>query len=303
MKGALEDALASGGVAAWSRRRCRDRSLILAYHNIVHDDAGDHGDRSLHLSRRRFSEQLDLLVQSCAVVPLDSILHNPGRIGAPRVAITFDDAYRGAVTLGVEELAKRGLPATIFVAPAFIGGRSFWWDALVERGGKHSITREFRELALNHYRGQDQGIRLHAAQYGMREVVPESIAMAATEAELREAAAVPGITLGSHSWSHPDLTALDPAELHNELMLPLHWLRDRFDNFISWLSYPYGRSSPLIEQAAAAAGYRAALRVSGGWLPVKEQARYALPRYNVPAGLSNAGFTLRIAGLFAERAG
>ncbi len=54
--------------------------------------------------------------------------------------------------------------------------------------------------------------------------------------------------------------------------------------------------------AAAAAGYAAALRVDGGWIPDPRAAdRLDLPRLNVPAGVSRRGFELRTAGMLAGR--
>jgi hypothetical protein len=32
--------------------------------------------------------------------------------------------------LGIPELVRRGLPATVFVAPALLDQRAFWWDRL-----------------------------------------------------------------------------------------------------------------------------------------------------------------------------
>jgi hypothetical protein len=69
---------------------------------------------------------------------------------------------------------------------------------------------------------------------------------------------------------------------------------------LPWLTYPYGLSSPEAERVAAAEGYAGALRVSGGWMgPANAVNRFALPRYNVPAGLSIRGFDLRTAGILA----
>jgi peptidoglycan/xylan/chitin deacetylase (PgdA/CDA1 family) len=103
--------------------------------------------------------------------------------------------------------------------------------------------------------------------------------------------------LASHTWSHPNLAALEPAELTAELTRPLAWLRDGFPEPLAVLAYPYGRSSPQVEAAAAAAGYRAALRIDGGWLRSGRGRTHALPRLNVPSGLSLQGFRLRTAGL------
>lgn len=295
VKRTAERLLAGAGLPRLGRALRARCGLVLAYHNIVPDDAAVAGDASLHLPRRAFAEQLDLLARHYDIVPLDALLRG-GRAGGgrPRVAITFDDAYRGAVTLGAEELARRGMPATIFVAPALLGRGSFWWDALAERGG--GLREDFRGRALEECRGEDEAVRNRAAELGLQARSVPCLA-AASEAELARAAERPGITLGSHSWSHPNLAALAGPELEEQLARPLEWLRERFASVIPWLSYPYGRSSPAVERRAAATGYRAALRIGGGALPSRPRSPYALPRVNIPAGLSPSGFALRAAGL------
>jgi peptidoglycan/xylan/chitin deacetylase (PgdA/CDA1 family) len=259
------------------------------------------GDRSLHLPQEAFAEQLDLLHSAFDVLPLDAVLaQRPGawreRRARASVVITFDDAYRGAVTAGVAELARRSMPATIFVPPGFVNGGVFWWDALTPDDAAGLPAAE-RERALHEMAGQGARILAHAARSSRAPVLLPEHARGASEEELRRAATTPGITLGSHTWSHPNLAALAPAELAEELARPLAWLRERFDAVVPYLSFPYGISSSAVERAAEAAGYRAALRIDGGWLPRAPVNRYALPRLNVPAGLSPAGFRLRCTGL------
>ena len=85
-----------------------------------------------------------------------------------------------------------------------------------------------------------------------------------------------------------------------ELDRPLAWLRERFERVIPWLSYPYGRWSDSVAAAARRAGYRAALRVDGGWYRGGVGDLYSVPRLNVPAGVSGNGFSLRLGGLFCR---
>ena len=87
-----------------------------------------------------------------------------------------------AVTAGVAELAKRGMPATMFVPPAFVGDGDFWWDAVDVDGDRGA----FRELALTVCRGEDAKVRAEAERRGIdtREVPPH--ARCATAEELRE---------------------------------------------------------------------------------------------------------------------
>lgn len=298
LKQAVERLLIGAGVARLSRTRVRDRTLVLAYHNVVPDDAPPAGDRSLHLPQTLFAAQLDELCRHTQILPLDEAL--TGLTGErPRVALTFDDAYRGAVTLGVDELSRRGLPATIFAAPGLLGGHAFWWDALAEPGT--GLADEVRRRGLDELRGQDAAIRARAELDGGAPRDLPDYARSASEQELRDAVHRGNVTLGSHTWSHPSLPRLSRAEVAAELTRSRDWLAARFGAaFVPWLSYPYGHFSPMVIEEAAAAGYQGALAIEGGWTGVPPAARYAVPRLNVPAGLSTRGFALRAAGLFCR---
>ncbi len=305
LKDAVERGLVDSGIARWGlRRRCGQR-LVLAYHNIVPDGTPAGGDASLHLPRRRFVEQLDAVEEWCDVVPLTSVLGPSHDTARPQVIITFDDAYFGAVTLGVGELARRSLPATIFVVPGCLGRLGFWWDRYVP--AQHGLTpASFRELALEQLRGDDAAIEAWARDARVAPAAVDPAHRVADQTELQNAVgAHPGLTLASHSWSHANLSRLTGDALSNELSAPLAWLADHAERSLRWLSYPYGRWSPPVAQAAAAAGYDGALAISGGWIDGAVGGgrggaigdRYAVPRYNVPAGLSLRGFRLRLAGL------
>src|SRR5690606_1975386 len=107
--------------------------------------------------------------------------------------------------------------------------------------------------------------------------------------------------LESHTWSHCSLAALEDGELEVELTRPLRWLKQTFPHAaIPCISYPYGLNSPLVRRKAAEAGYTAGLLVEGGVLTRSGLDPYALPRLNVPAGVSVNGFTLRTSGLLSR---
>ena len=297
VKRTLEFSLVRSGLPRLVRALMRRRTLVLAYHNVVPDDMHSPGERSLHLARSSFVAQLDLLLSTHEVVPLTELLkRSRGAPSRPSVAITFDDGYRGAVTIGVEELARRGMPATIFVCPAFIGGHPFWWDTLTPPGAP-GLEAGRRSYLLRSLQGRDTVVREWARRSGIRSSPVPELARAACEEELRVAVAQAGITLGSHTWSHANLTAVPEADLDGELGKPLEWLRTRFASVIPWLSYPYGLTSRRVEHAAAGAGYTAALRIEGGWVPRRVDNPYGIPRFNVPAGLSLDGFLLRVAAV------
>ncbi len=296
-KTVLELSLVGSGFAALSRQRMSGRTVILAYHNVVADDVVKIGDLANHLPLSTFAAQMQALRTTHDVVPLAGVLSSR-RGGRPRAAITFDDAYAGAIVNAVPELVRQGLPATVFVAPAFVGGSSFWWDVLAKPDGG-GLDPADRERALVELRGEDGPVRQWARQAGRAIAEPPPEWRVATERQLVEAAAFPGITLGSHTWGHPNLTRLNADELAREMARPLAWLRERVASPLEWIAYPYGYFDSRIERAAADAGYEAALAVSGGWMGHTAGNRFALPRVNIPRGLTGRGFTLRAAGLLA----
>jgi peptidoglycan/xylan/chitin deacetylase (PgdA/CDA1 family) len=295
LKHLAERALVAGGIARLARERRRGAALVLAYHNIVPTGAQPAGDASLHLPQSDFARQLDALRKTHDVVALPSLLDENAPSDSPRVAITFDDAYAGALRAGVEELALRGMPATIFVAPGLLGIET-WWDVLAPRGDV--VPEDIRKHALWQLGGKRDSVLSWRGRPGIPMATNQSLPRIGTAAELASAGARRGITLGSHSWAHPNLCALSPEELERELSMPLEWLRARFASVVPFLSYPYGLHSTAVEEAAARAGYRGAFLVDGSWLPAKSnRSHYALPRFNVPAGLSLDGFRLRVAGI------
>jgi peptidoglycan/xylan/chitin deacetylase (PgdA/CDA1 family) len=277
------------------RYRVRGKRLILAYHGIVPDGERPAGERTLFVTQHEFRAQLDVLAAIADVVPLDTI--DAESQGRPRVAITFDDAYRGAVNEGVRELAERGLPATIFVAPGLLEGQVFWWDELSEANS--TLDDDVRHHALHRLRGASDLVRGWAATIRLPSSnrLP-SYARTATLDELHAALRHGGLTIGSHSWSHSNLAVLSADEVSAEVERSLEWLRATFGaRAIPWLAYPYGLDSEEAQRLTAAAGYSGALRIRGGWHAASTVSAFARPRLNIPAGLSLDGFRARVSGV------
>ncbi len=294
LKRRAERVLSSRAVGSVTRYRVRGKRLILAYHGIIPEGEKPAGERALFIRQRDFAAHLDVLREVADVSALDDI--DQAGDGRPRVAITFDDAYRGAVRDGVRELAKRGMPATIFVSPARVGGHVFWWDALSHDAPEPAPA--VREYAIRMLGGVDEHVRSWAANAALpaSDELPE-FSRTATVDELREAVEHPGITLGSHTWSHASLASLSPEEIALEVVRSRDWLRGRFgEKAIQWLAYPYGLDSVAAHLVLADASYRGALRIVGGWHAAHEFSPFSRPRLNVPAGLSADGLRSRLLG-------
>jgi len=283
-------------------RRIRARSSgtgILSYHNVVPRGETAVGDLSLHIGQDRFAAHLDRLVETHDVVPLDDIVPGAVAPGRPRAVVTFDDAYVGAVTAGFEELARRELPATVFVPPGLLGAEGFWWDRLAS--GSRGLDPAIRDHALDRLGGRPGDVLDWAVSAGRSPAHLPEHARPATLDALVAATKTGPFSLGSHTWSHVNLAGVPLEEALGEMRRGHAWLDEVSDEVpvVDWLAYPYGRSTPEVEAAAGAVAGRAvrveggAAEVGGAWV----EGDHRLPRINVPAGLTSDGLTLRLAGL------
>ena len=75
------------------------------------------------------------------------------------------------------------------------------------------------------------------------------------EVELKELAALPGATIGSHGVRHCRLAECDDDALRWELQESRRYLEDVTGQPVTALSYPHGSASERVREAARQAGY------------------------------------------------
>ena len=299
-KKVVEGLLSRSGVAGMAERRRRPQTVILAYHNIVPSGETAVGDVSLHIDQSTFGDQLDWLLERRRIVSLEEAIAGEGARGPSeggRVVITFDDAYRGTMTAGLEELSRRGLPSTVFVPTGLLGSDGFWWDRLAPAGG-HPLDPHVRRHALEELHGRTPEVLAWARREGLPVRGLPAHARPVTEDEIVGSVAE-GVTLGAHTSTHPNLTRLDQGDVRREMEASREWLMERTELYRNWLAYPYGMMDGVSESVASDL-FDGALLVAGGAAVVKGRrvgSPHRVPRLNVPRGLSIDGLAIRLAGI------
>ena len=264
----------------------RSSSLVLAYHNVVPADQIGLGDTSLHLPQPSFERQIKIAQDVADVVDLPTLFREWERPGR-RVAVTFDDAYRGAVTHALPICAAAGIVPTVFVAPGLFGTTPPW-DRLAAEGKWSDVDRE---RFLTDSRGRDE------SNGGNASGLPVSYSISDADA-LRDARRLYPFHIGSHSQTHANLSLLSSRELREELSAATVALSVFGDAVIPFLAYPYGRA-PLPDMESILSEFcQAAFLVTGGWISPRRGGAtpYRFPRLNVPAGVSERGFKARLNG-------
>jgi peptidoglycan/xylan/chitin deacetylase (PgdA/CDA1 family) len=105
-------------------------ALVLLYHRVAELETDP---QWLAVPPDVFDEQLDLLKRSFVVLTLGDLVKRLGEGALPKrsVVITFDDGYSDNLYEAKPVLERHGLPASVFVASGFVGGREeFFWDEL-----------------------------------------------------------------------------------------------------------------------------------------------------------------------------
>jgi peptidoglycan/xylan/chitin deacetylase (PgdA/CDA1 family) len=232
-------------------------SIVLCYHALSPTWEAD-----LSTTPERFERQLELLVsRGYRGVTFTEAVESPAR--GRVLAVTFDDAYRSVLELGLPILDRLGLVATVFAVTDLIGSeRPMQWPG-IDRwlGGPHE-----------------------------RELMPMSWP------ELRTLTDA-GWEIGSHTGCHPHLTEIDDDALQDELAHSKAACEDHLDGPCTSLAYPYGNFDARVVTATAGAGYRAAAT-----LPSRQHAREALewPRVGVYHKDDDMRFRLKVSPSIAR---
>ncbi len=163
-----------------------------------------------------------------------------------QMAYLAQGGYR-CLSLGeaVENLARKHRPRKTFVLTFDDGFEDFYttaWPILDEYGFTATVFQVVGRI------GQDTDWE---GQSGPR------AGRLMTWAQLRELTER-GITIGSHTMTHPRLTTLDADTARDELARSKQELEAQLGRAVDYFSYPYSAQSPAIQQIVAGLCYRAA---------------------------------------------
>ncbi|MHB1657666.1 MAG: polysaccharide deacetylase family protein [Burkholderiales bacterium] len=115
--------------------------------------------------------------------------------------------------------------------------------------------------------------------------------------EVAALAAAPGITIGSHTLSHPYLPTLGDAQAQREIEDSRREIEARIGQPVDYFCYPSGDLSPRELQLVRQAGYAAAVSVAPG-VNQADADRFQLRRTEVTDRDDDFDFALKLAGAF-----
>lgn len=103
-------------------------ATVLLYHGVGRCHGSGRTHECLCIPPEAFAGQMEYLSRHRRVVPLAEAIAGRSTMGAPPVAITFDDGYRNLLTEAIPILQRYRFPATVFVPTRWLGDRNLWVD-------------------------------------------------------------------------------------------------------------------------------------------------------------------------------
>lgn len=290
---------------------------------IEFDDQGEYEPSNplICINKDLFEAQIRYLSANTNVVTLNDFVKGySGQKSLPKnsILITFDDGYLDNFQNAFPILKKYRVPATIFLTTNRIGAQDlFWWDVLYAMIMRAESLDPFREAATalnwNDLLGKENSQRYRNGQKPLKERLFTALTLRLQRMRqedidlllgtLKETTGIKesnvvrdflsweeiremsnhGISFGSHSSTHANLSLLSEKELLRELRVSKEKIEEKTGIPVEALSYPYGIYDEKCEKAAEKSGYKVAFttkRRNVSW------DRFSIPRTPIKEGRS-----------------
>ncbi|MEO8677461.1 MAG: polysaccharide deacetylase family protein [Vicinamibacterales bacterium] len=187
--------------------------IVLLYHRVATLETDPH---RLAVTPAHFAEHLEVINELGVPMSVESMVERAPRGEVPpgAVAMTFDDGYADNLHCAAPLLARARVPATIFISTgASESGGEFWWDE------------------------RDRG-----RTPGATPLDPRPTHLPLGRDEIAVLAQQEGITIGSHTHSHPSLSSLPVDAQRREIATARRLLESSVGSPVTSFAYPFGGS-------------------------------------------------------------
>jgi len=252
--------LASFLLDALSGAGDRGRLSILIYHRVLAAaDPMFPGEPDA----ARFAAMVAHVKQRFHVLPLDDAIARlrSGTLPSRALALTLDDGYADNLDVAAPILRRHGVPATVFVATAYLDGRCMWNDVVIEAcrtTTRAEVDLEFAGLGRRGVGGiaerralaDDLLGKLKYLTLDERDAAAARVAEAAgteparglmmSPAGVRDLARY-GVAVGAHTCRHPILAETPDADAWREITDSRRVLEEITGKPVPLFAYPNGK--------------------------------------------------------------
>jgi peptidoglycan/xylan/chitin deacetylase (PgdA/CDA1 family) len=310
-----------GGYAACRLLAPSDKIAILRYHAVCGPEGYAYADPAICISPAAFAAQARYLAANYSVLPLPEVV---SRIRAqqklPRntVVITFDDGYADNLA-AARTLHAHGLTGTFFITAGCLAGGDPFWPAEIRAQVAAirqpvidlQVSERVVQIPVDTAAARDKAVRTLTRLFKSHPIALRE-AMRTQLRELAGGARVPncmlrvedvvemhrlGMTIGSHTLTHPNLPSAGAASARAELVASKARLEAAIGEPVTMFAYPNGGAeryeTPEVRRIVAETGYAAAVTSFNGHATVDSDL-YAIERVHVEERLEDLVFALEV---------
>ena len=308
------------------------RLTVLAYHRVF--DLGDEAEfpydpELVSATPADFSWQMEFVCRHFNLITFETLVaYQEGRSRLPKcpAIVTFDDGHLDNYEVAFPILKQLGVPATIFLSTGYVGcGGTFWFDRVAHllyraREGTLEIgdidfSAELRDVAsrrqaaerllgtLKRVRNEERLAALgKLEQFLSSKTGPDATGSAVVNWDQVREMSRAGIEFGSHSVTHPILTALPDETLDRELRESKQAIELQTGKPCDVFAYPVGSGAfdARVLEATRRCGYKLGISYASGTNPLGGFDAYAIRRLHVERYTTRAYFqsVLAMPGVF-----
>jgi peptidoglycan/xylan/chitin deacetylase (PgdA/CDA1 family) len=293
--------------------------MVLVWHNVESTwswpSPPGAGARGLAVQLRWLKRQANVIDLADALDMLSEGHELPPRA----VAISFDDGYRDNLDLAAPMLNDLALPATFFLAPAFLSGTATpWWEVIshaIDGARRDVVTLDNETFPVKHRRSREQLMdRLKLGDHESRVRWVDDLVDQLTDGQPGDVQLAQdlmltwsgahqlvesGFAIGSHSMEHRILAREDPDVQLKDLCLSRRSLIEQLNVPVRMLAYPNGTAqdfNEVTECAARDAGYSHAMTTVRGF-NTSATPQYRIRRFVLEAERGLTAFAALLAGV------
>lgn len=249
-------------LASCGRIFTKGKLSILIYHQVpqLHDEM-----RAAEPDAAAFRWQMALIAKYYTPLSLTEAVARlkSNELPANAICVTFDDGYQNNLTVAAPILAEFNIPATVFVATAFIDGANMWNDRVIDLCA--DLSRETVNLDVLSMKAQalhDIGTRKKLAYqvidkikyfpYAKRVALIDTLYQHNNQSEYAPRMMTAqqlktlsdlGIEIGAHTVDHPILKVLSKEQQYQQISQSKSQLESIIDKPVTSFAYPNGKAN------------------------------------------------------------
>ena len=229
----------------------RAAPAFLPFYHVVSNDKLPHIQNYPYRNVSDFEKELDFYLKYFQPFSLDDFIKDKKK-SSKVFHISFDDGLRECAEVIAPVLTRKGIPATFFINPGFVGNKQLFHKykaslILNELQKKPNKTAE-KILQENDLSGQNV-LKAEFSQIPVLENVANKTGIDFDEflktqqpyltlAQTKKLAA-DGFSVGAHSFDHPEFYKISEKEQLNQVQKSMEWISANVPQKIKTFSFPF----------------------------------------------------------------